>query len=43
MTILHSMAQALLEREVLDAREIDEIIENEGGSFPTGDLAGSPA
>ena len=43
ISVLHSMAQALLEREVLDAKEIDEIIENEGGSFPTGNLAGSPA
>jgi cell division protease FtsH len=43
ISVLHSMAQALLEREVLDAKDIDEIIENEGGRFPTGNLAGSPA
>jgi cell division protease FtsH len=31
---LHAMADALLEREVLDSREIDEIIEAQGASIP---------
>ena len=40
---LHSMATALLEREVLDGKEIDEIIKAEGGMLPSGTLAGTPA
>jgi cell division protease FtsH len=32
--VLHAMADALLEREVLDSREIDEIIEKHGASIP---------
>ena len=36
LAILHSMAEALLEREVLDGKDIDEIISANGGSLPTG-------
>ncbi len=36
--VLHKMAAGLLEREVLDGREIDEIIEAAGGSLPSGKL-----
>ena len=36
LAILHSMAEALLEREVLDGKDIDEIIHANGGSLPTG-------
>ena len=43
VSVLHQMAQALLEREVLDAKEIDEIISSNGGDLPPGSLAGSPA
>ncbi len=40
---LHSMAKELLEREVLDAKEIDEIIAAAGGNLPDTNLAGSTA
>ena len=33
--ILHKMAEALLEREVLDSKEIDEIIDTQGVTQPT--------
>jgi cell division protease FtsH len=35
LAILHSMAEALLEREVLDSKDIDEIITSNGGRIPT--------
>jgi cell division protease FtsH len=41
--VLHKMAAGLLEREVLDAREIDEIITAAGGSIPGAKLAAAPA
>ena len=34
LEVLHSMAAALLEREVLDGNEIDEIIRSNGGTVP---------
>jgi cell division protease FtsH len=42
LNVLHSMAEALLEREVLDGKEIDAIMSAHGVSGP-GDVAGSPA
>ncbi len=41
--ILHSMAAALLEREVLDGNEIEEIIQANGGRTPDQGLEPSPA
>jgi cell division protease FtsH len=35
LRVLHAMAVALLDREVLDSKEIDEIIEDHGGSLPS--------
>jgi len=43
LNILHSMAAALLEREVLDGSEIDEIIAANGGSLPSTGLGANPA
>jgi len=45
LDVLHGMASALLEREVLDSKEIDEIIEGQGGTLPPGSklAAGSAA
>jgi cell division protease FtsH len=36
LAILHSMADALLEREVLDSKDIDDIIHSHGGNIPSG-------
>jgi len=35
LSVLHAMAEALLEREVLDSKEIDAIIEAQGAAVPT--------
>ena len=34
MTVLHAMAEALLDREVLDGQEVDELITSNGGTIP---------
>ena len=34
--VLHKMAETLLEREVLDSKEIDEILDSQGSTQPTG-------
>ena len=36
LSSLHSMAEALLEQEVLDGKAIDEIISANGGDLPAG-------
>jgi len=36
LSVLHAMAEALLEREVLDSKEIDAIIESHGAVIPSG-------
>jgi len=43
LNILHSMAAALLEREVLNGSEIDEIIAANGGNLPSAGLGANPA